>query len=170
MKSLEDILLERLSSILSIDERLNLNNDSKIKDNSNLDEFTTVLGASYEFKNYNWVIPGDSWNSGRITFMADYAKKLLKENKFKFDDKQQLFIARFINDMRSLKYASVGEITEKINGPKPYFKRIRFIYDICNWALKTQNPTIPRENKLKKILREIKQSQAGDHIDEMSWA
>lgn len=158
MKSINNYINEAL---IKKDTQLKLNN---------LEDFTVVLPSSYEYNDYNWVLSGDSWNSGRITFMADYAKTLLKENKFKFNEEQQLFINRFINDMKSLKWASVGEITEKINGSKPYFKRVRFIYDICNWALKTQNPTIPRTNKLNKILREISQSTAGDHIDEMSWA
>ena len=41
-----------------------------------------------------------------------------------------------------------------MNGQKPHFQRAKCIYDICMWALKSPNITIPRKKKLNKILKE----------------
>lgn len=137
MKNLQTVLIEKLH----IDKNVKL---VKLTFPDSESNHGTINGM-------NWILsPG--MPDGHYTFFADYIKKILKTCVL--SDNQRNFLENFLSDLKNIKYQDWSYKCTVINGKAPYFQRAKCIGDICQWALKDPKITIPRKNKLNKLLRE----------------
>lgn len=140
MKNLKSILFEKLV--------INKNIGNVQKNNLTFPNSENNKGT---IENRNWILDAD-FPDGHFTFFKDYIKEILKTCVL--TNSQKEFLEEFLDDIKDLKNKPLARAMQVMNGQKPHFQRAKCIYDICMWALKNPNITVPRKNKLNKILRE----------------
>ena len=137
-----------------ITEKLHINKDIEIKkilkDEGNGD---------VNYHNFNGFL-FNSWNSGRFTFMSEYCKYFIKHSdEFDINDDDISSLKSLENNFKYLDIKSLKN---------PHNQKI--IYDIINCVLNYNiGPlTIPRTNKLKKILSELSNIEI-KVLDNLTW-
>ena len=155
-----------------------------VSDDSDVIKTDTDTSYPNEYKGVNFIFDSQSWPNGHFTFTMEYVKEVL--NKCDLNDKEEKFVQSIYDDFVKLKKRSWGSPTDKsdlINGDYPKFERAKFFYDMFNWVLRTHELTIPRKQKINKIMRykgedhiyydfkpNAKQQQIIQNIKGLSWA
>ena len=136
-------------------EKILINKDTIIDNNKSI---KSTVDTTYpnEYMGVNFLFDSQNWPNGHFTFIMEYVKKVLDETNL--NEKERKFVEDIYNEFKELKkkhWGSYQEKTDLINGEKPKFERAKFFYDMFNWVLKTQDLTIPRKQKINKIMRYI---------------
>lgn len=161
MKSLKDIILEKLV----------------INKNTKVDTYkfkSHITDNPEEFKDNNWIIDSYDWKKNRISILIEYAKECLQllDNKEDID-----FVKSWLdrankayknNYSNSFNNNSEGkEFQWLCNGEKYTFGNAKFTYDLLQYALSKNDLTIPRKQKIEKILKGY--SKVEKNKDNMNW-
>ena len=110
----------------------------------------------------DYVISTQGWLRSTLANVI-YAIKVFKNNNRKsFSSTQYKWINKIYLDLQT--YWETNQNVENdpvliklLNGEAPDFKNLKLVYDAITWTLDNDEKcTIPRQTKLKKILREIK--------------
>ena len=121
---------------------------------------TFIFEKLYIDKDY--VISTKGWLRSTVANVI-YAIKVFKNNNRKlFSSTQYKWINKIYLDLQT--YWETNQNVENdpvliklLNGESPDFKNLKLIYDAITWTLDNDKKcTIPRQTKLKKILREVK--------------
>ena len=142
-------LTEYIIEKLRIDKDTEIDNNKILKSEGNGDD-CTLRGFLF-----------NSWNSGRFTFMSEYCKYFVKHaDEFNIND----------NDITSLDLLSRNLKDSNIKSLKTSWNQ-KIIYDIINCVLKYNiGPlTIPRTNKLKKMLDELTTDDVEVLKNNLTW-
>ena len=147
MKNLKEIIFERL----------HITKNSKITKEC---QFKSEVDRQYPntYKGMNFVINSQDWPYGHFTFTMDYVKEVLETWDLNEDERE--FVQNIYNEFKKLKkygfqYCNYKTKTLLINGEAPEFHRAKFFYDMFNWVLNTKKLTIPRKQKIDKIMNNL---------------
>lgn len=154
-------------------EKLHLNKDIGLEENFQFDSHVT--NNPIEIK-MNYIVGSYDWKPSRIAILIEYAKdclNLLEDPKDIEFVKDWLYKAKDAYKHNNKSYIGGGNSRGKdfawlCNGEKYTFGNAKFTYDLLQYALTKPNLTIPRRQKIEKILRD-NYNTVEKHKDEMNW-
>ena len=137
-----------------------------------------ITDNPHKFKNYNYLLSGSEWKKNRYAILTEYVGEIVNDGLLAGDDLK--FAEKFLKDLKKIYktcytnefgylVAPDYDITDCINGEKPYFGTAKFIYDVLNYALTKKDLTTPRRQKIEKWLNSFTFEDVEKHKDEMNW-
>lgn len=127
-----------------------------------------ITDNPYEFNGVNFIIGSADFKKSRIAILIEYANKIIKDDLLESNEDID-FVKNWIKRAKeAYKYESSKEFEELCNGERPYFCNAKFTYDLIQYGLNDPNITIPRKQKLEKMIREYWYN-VEKHKDEMNW-
>lgn len=140
-----------------------------------------VTNNPIEFTSKSRVVFSNWWKLSRVSIFIEYVTEILKEQLLTDEsdidfakhwltlakDAYKHIYARFPK-VRNMYMNESEALTYLFNGDRPYFGYAKFTYDVIRYALQKPNLTVPRRQKLEKILRECYQDVI-ENEDKMNW-
>ena len=128
---------------------------------------SNITNNPHKFENSNYIVGSYHFKKNRIAILLEYANEVLKKGLI--DPKDIEFVQTWINTAKqAYKIEDKHEFLKICNGTKPYFGYAKFTYDLLKYALTKPDITIPRKQKVEKMLKE-EYDKVEHHVDEMNW-
>ena len=130
--------------------------------------------------NEPWLVNSYYWKPSRVSIFIEYVTEILKEqlltNEFDIDFvKHWLTLAKDAYKRIYVRFPKDQKIDDQdeafkylFNGEQPRFGYAKFTYDVLRYALQKPDLTIPRRQKLEKILRDGYQDVV-ENENKMNW-
>lgn len=125
-----------------------------------------ITDNPYKFGS-TWTVNSGHFKKNRIAILLEYAQEVL--SKKLIDPQDQNFVQSWINRAKlAYKNPSYEEFRWLCNGYVPYLGNAKFTYDLLKYALTKPDITIPRKQKVEKMLKE-EYFEVEGHNHEMNW-
>lgn len=126
-----------------------------------------ITDNPHQFENSNYIVGSYHFKKNRIAILLEYGNEVLKKGLI--DPKDIEFVQTWINIAKqAYKNEDKNGFLKICNGAKPYFGYAKFTYDLLKYALTKPDITIPRKQKVEKLLKE-EYNKVEQHADEMNW-
>lgn len=157
-------------------EKFKINKNTQIPEQLDFEFVSHVTDNPDEIK-MNYIVRSYGWVPNRIAILIEYAKEclnLLEDPKDIEFVKDWLYKAKDAykhnnkNNYLGGRNSRGADFEWLCNGEKYTFGNAKFTYDLLQYALTKPNLTIPRRQKIEKLLRDEYQT-VEKHKDQMNW-